>query len=244
MKEWFRDWFSSEEYLQVYQHRDEDDAKSLSDLILANVNLEKNALILDAACGAGRHLINLSALGYRTIGFDLSLNLLKKARGEARAKSIDLNLFCSDIRRVGLKPGFDLVLNLFTSFGYFESDSENFKFIATAYRLLKPGGIYILDFLNIGHLKDNLLPESQRRIGKKTVVEKRRIENGRVIKEILIKENGKESKFKESVKLYSREVITGAFTGAGFHFLKIFGDYNGSGFEHGNSPRLILFFIK
>jgi SAM-dependent methyltransferase len=244
MKEWFRDWFSSEEYLHVYQHRDDNDAKNLLDLILANVNPEKNALILDAACGAGRHLLTLASLGYRVVGFDLSLTLLKKAAEEGRSRSLKFSLFCSDIRNVGLKSGFDVVLNLFTSFGYFDNDIENFKFIGTAFSFLKPGGLYILDFMNIAYLRDNLLPESLRQIGSKTILEKRRIEDQRVIKEIFIKENGAENKFRESVRLYSRETIIGAFEKEGFHLLKIFGNYEGSGFDLLNSPRLILFFGK
>ena len=103
MEDWFRDWFSSEEYLEVYQHRDDEDAKKLLTLIHANTNLNKNSFILDAACGAGRHIINLSEKGYHCFGFDLSKTLLKKAKQEAEQKSLHLNLFRADIREICLK---------------------------------------------------------------------------------------------------------------------------------------------
>jgi len=57
MTEWFEDWFNTEEYLNVYRHRNEEDAKNLFDLIIKNVLLEKGSKVLDLACGAGRHSI-------------------------------------------------------------------------------------------------------------------------------------------------------------------------------------------
>lgn len=242
--DWFRDWFSSEEYLEVYSHRNEEDAKKLLELIFKNVSLGKNSYVLDAACGAGRHLLDITAIGYNAFGFDLSMTLLKKAKSEALKKSLQLNLFRADIRHVALKQKFDLVLNLFTSFGYFNTDSENFSFVGAAFDLLNDGGTYVLDFLNEKQLVKTLVSQSSREIEGKTIIEKRKILEGRVVKEIFIQGNGSEESFTESVQLYTLEKILDEFSKIGFRLSSSYGDYDGSDFDLENSKRLILFFKK
>ncbi|MCL6099426.1 MAG: class I SAM-dependent methyltransferase [Bacteroidetes bacterium] len=243
-KEWFRNWFNSDQYLEVYQHRDYQDATKLLDLIFRNVSLKKNSLILDAACGAGRHLIDLTAKGYNPFGFDLSISLLKKGKTDAEEKSIRLNLFRADLRHVALRQKFDLVLNLFTSFGYFHTDSENFSFAQTAFGFLNEGGIYVFDYLNEKYLLKNLIPESKREIEGKAIIERRKIAEGRVEKEIIINNHNSENRFVESVQLYSKKKIVDEFEKIGFKLTSDFGDYDGAGFDEENSKRLILFFKK
>ncbi|MCX6170681.1 MAG: class I SAM-dependent methyltransferase [Ignavibacteriales bacterium] len=244
MKEWFKDWFSSEEYLDVYQHRDTDDAQKLLELIIKVTRLNKNASILDAACGAGRHSINLALRGFAVTGFDLSKSLLKKAKSDSALQKIEVDLFCADIRKICLQKKFDLILNLFTSFGYFTSDDENFRFAKTAYNLLNEKSYYVLDYLNSDYVIKNLVPETINETGNKRVVELRRIENGRVVKEILIQNGTTKDTYLESVQLYSKEKIISEFEKIGFTIEKFFGDYNGSEFNENTSHRLILFFKR
>ncbi len=244
MEEWFRDWFSSEEYLQVYEHRDDEDAKKLLQLIHTNMNLERGAFILDAACGAGRHIVNLAEEGYNCFGFDLSKTLLKKASEDAAERYLKLNLFCADIRKVFLRRHFDLVMNLFTSFGYFKTDEENFRFAVSAFQMLKENGIYVLDFFNSNFVRKNLLSHSEKKVAGKTIIEKRSIKDERVVKEIIIKSDWGVSSFMESVKLYEKEKITGELLKIGFKLFSTYGDYDGSSYDAGKSPRLILFLTK
>jgi SAM-dependent methyltransferase len=244
MKEWFKDWFNSEEYLNVYQHRNNDDAQKLLKLILRETKLAKGASILDAACGAGRHSINLSLKGFKVTGFDLSKTLLKKAKSDSLLNKVEVDLFCADLRKIYLRKKFDLVINLFTSFGYFSNDEENFRFAGTAFDLLNENCYYVLDYFNSYNLENNLVPETITVNGNKKVKEIRRIENGRVVKEILI-ENGETSNaYVESVHLYSQEKIISEFEKIGFKLDKYFGDYNGAVFNKNKSNRLILFFKR
>lgn len=244
MKEWFKDWFSSDEYLSVYQHRNDDDAQKLLDLILVETNVSENASILDVACGAGRHTINLASKGFQVIGFDLSKSLLNTARQDAIKKHVHVNLFCGDLRKICLRKKFDLILNLFTSFGYFFSDEENFSFVKTAYHLLNKDCYYVFDFLNSNYLLNHLVPETVKGDENKKIIERRRIENNRVIKEISIQNGLIHSSYLESVQLYSRDKIILEFEKIGFKFVKDYGDYNGALFDIEKSQRLILFFKR
>jgi SAM-dependent methyltransferase len=244
MKDWFKDWFNSEEYLNVYEHRDNDDAQKLLDLIIRETNLARNSSVLDAACGAGRHSMNLMLRGFKTTGFDLSKLLLKKAKCDAALQNIEIDLFCADIRNIYLRKKFDLIINLFTSFGYFDNDSENFCFVKTAFDLLNEKCYYVLDYLNANYVINNLVPETIRESGDKKIVERRRIEEGRVVKEITVYNGIKKNSYLESVRLFSKEKIIREIEKIGFNVDKLFGDYSGSVFNENESPRLILFFTR
>ena len=244
MKEWFREWFNSKEYLNVYQHRNDDDAEKLLNLILKEIHLTKHSYILDAACGAGRHSIFLSSKGFNVIGFDLSKTLLMQAKKDASEKNIKLNLFCADIRKIYFKRKFDLVLNLFTSFGYFDNDEENFSFAENIIDSMNFGAVYVFDYLNKEFLLNNLVNESIRNIGDRQIIEKRSFQGERIIKEIEIRNGGKKNSYFESVHLYDETFIIDRFEKIGYKTGKIFGDYEGHSFDRVISPRLIIFFSK
>ncbi len=244
MKDWFKDWFASDLYLAVYKHRDEADAYQLCNLILNSTKISKGSFILDAACGGGRHANYFSSCGFNVTGFDLSKTLLNVALKQAREQNLNTKFFCSDLRNVVLMKKFDLVTNLFTSFGYFENDKENFAFISSAFALLNNDGFYVLDYLNPSYIEKNLIEESSRKIDGAEIVERRMIRNRRVEKEITIRKNDIEKRFLESVSLYSKEFLVSKICEIGFNLFDCFGDYPGNTYSEDNSQRMILIFRK
>ena len=155
IKEWYKDWFSSKDYLDVYRHRNSEDTERLVNLILSKVALNPNAKVLDAACGAGRHAIKFAEKGFKVTAFDLSKTLLQIGIDEAGSRNVSIDFQNSDIRTFSSNLKFDLVLSLFTSFGYFESDDENFIFPQNAYYMLNNNGYYILDYFNNNYVYYN-----------------------------------------------------------------------------------------
>lgn len=240
MAEWFEDWFASDQYLNVYKHRDESDAKKLLDLISKNISIPKDQLILDAACGAGRYTNLLLKKGYKAIGFDLSLPLLRKAKVGLKEVKNENIYFRSDIRKVGLKKKFALILNVFTSFGYFETDEENFSFIRNSINFLRSGGYFVFDYLNKEYVIQNLVSSSKKKIETYSIIEERKIEQNRVVKEITLEKDGQTNQFIESVALYSDREIQERFEAAGYKLIEKYGTYNGEKFNKNVSPRLIM----
>jgi hypothetical protein len=110
--------------------------------------------------------------------------------------------------------------------------------------MLKGNGIYILDYFNVEYLRKNLLSETIKEIGDKTIYESRSIENERVVKKIVIKSSVGLSSYMESVKLYSKDVLIKQLLKIGFELKSVFGDYDGAEFNEHSSPRLILFLKK
>jgi len=186
----------------------------------------------------------LAEKGYEVFGFDLSKNLLSLAKQSSNDLKLKLKFFNADLRNVCLNLKFDAVFNLFTSFGYFESDDENFRFFENAYQMLNDGGYFIFDYLNKNFLVDNIKSESIRNVGNITIIEKRTIRNSRVIKNIIIDSVNGKKKFFESVKLYNSTEIIERFELIGYKLENKFGDYFGNKFDKKKSERLILIFNK
>lgn len=231
---WYEEWFD-ENYLLLYCHRDIEDAGAQVRLIIDTIKPGKDSSILDLGCGEGRYTEFFHKRGFRVVGLDLSEKLL----GEGRRKYPDLHLVKADMRAI---PGtFDLVLSLFTSFGYFEEEEENQRVFHAVYRSLRPGGVFWLDFLNPAQVEKNLVPESYARLSPHLEVEeKRKIEADRIIKDIYFKEKESIRHYRESVRLYTRPELEDMFLKAGFCLDGCFGDYRGRAW-HRDSERTIIY---
>ncbi|HKV74743.1 MAG TPA: class I SAM-dependent methyltransferase [Gemmatimonadales bacterium] len=232
MAEWFQEWFG-EEYLQLYPHRDAGDAERLAALIEARVPGRRGARLLDVGCGPGRHLAALEKRGYRGIGLDLSASLLRRARAATLAP-----LVRADMRWLPVRPAtFDVVVNLFTSFGYFATDDEHGQVVAQMGAALKPGGWLAMDFLNAPAVEAGLVPAESTVLGNTLVQIRRRIERGAVIKTI---ETADGRRFVERVRLFREDELKGMMREAGLAVRSSAGDYAGSPVTR-TSPRVILF---
>lgn len=236
MTEWFEHWFG-EEYLRLYPHRDEQDAERVVALIARHLTLA-DRLVLDLACGPGRHAKSLAQRGARVVGLDLSLALLRRAQTQP---GTDGGLVRADKRILPFAHGaFDVVVNLFTSFGYFADDREHEAVLAAAARVLRSGGWFVMDFLNAAHVAAHLVPHEEQKLeGHRAVIERRLIEGGRfVVKEITLPDDGR--RFEERVRLFTPGELGDMLTGAGFTVTRRFGDYDGAPLSK-TAPRAILF---
>ena len=134
--QWFETWFNHPLYLEVYSHRDQDEAARCIHTILSVSGLElkdpASISVLDIACGAGRHAHELARLGYCVTGNDLSPFLLEEARKEALKSQLQLQLTCCDMRNIPASALYDLVVQLFTSFGYFDLKEDDRLLLKTA----------------------------------------------------------------------------------------------------------------
>jgi len=240
MKDWYKEWFSTDEYLKVYEHRDISDAQKLIELILNNIELKEHADILDIACGSGRHSQILAEKKYKITAFDLSLRQLKFAKENALKGNLKIDFINLDIKNFFFKKKFDLIVNLFTSFGYFENEDDNFKLFPKVISLLNKNGHFVFDYFNKKFIENNLYNDEAE---KENIIikQKRFINNNRIIKEIdiLNKEANTVQTFYESVALYSPEIIIDRISNCGFNIKLVSGNYNGDKFND-QSPRLII----
>jgi SAM-dependent methyltransferase len=232
---WFSRWFN-EDYLTLYAHRDEGEARTLADLIRARIPALAPGLTLDLACGAGRHLPYL-ALQQRTIGLDLSPWLLDVAHKRDASNP----LVRADMRALPFRSNsFTLVANLFTSFGYFADDADSAHVLEEVTRVTRRGGWLVLDFLNAGNTRRSVVPFDEQRIGNMRVEQRRRFStSGRfVVKDIRLPSEGRE--FTERVRLFEPADLVAMVDASGLEIRRLFGSYDGRPLTP-ESPRAIVF---
>ncbi|MGH9795547.1 MAG: class I SAM-dependent methyltransferase [Candidatus Acidiferrales bacterium] len=168
---------------QVTRHRAGADDDVLP--LLRRLGLRRGARVLDVPCGFGRHALVLARCGYRVTGVDISPELLAQARaacsGAARGSRRGIfrhvpsshrrnrplqnppEFIRGDIRRLRFRGQFDLVLNLFTSFGYF-GDRDDQRVLDSFYRALRPSGRAVVHAINRDYIVRHYRPRSVSRL--------------------------------------------------------------------------------
>ena len=233
MAEWFEEWFG-EEYLQLYPHRDQAEADRAVALVARATGLRPGWRVLDVGCGAGRHARAFRAAGARCVGLDLSRTLLRIARGVT-----DAPLVRADMRELPIRPGsMDLTVSLFTSFGYFERDEEHAGALREMARTLRPGGWFVIDFLNPSEVRARLVPRERVPVlGGEVDVTRSVSPDGHYVCKSIVTPDGR--KFVERVRLFEPAEISAMLADAGIDVRHRFGDYDAGPLRPG-SPRTIL----
>ena len=160
-KDWFEDWFDTSYYHLLYQNRDEQEAERFIQNLMNFLNLPSESKLLDLACGKGRHAKFLSEFDHDVMGVDLSPNSIQRAGEFAHEK---LRFQTHDMREVLKNEQFDVIFNLFTSFGYFDDESENKRMCDSISQMLVPGGRLLIDFMNATKVIENLVPAETKTI--------------------------------------------------------------------------------
>ncbi len=237
MKNWYKDAFT-EDYIHIYQHRNQTEATILIDRLLKFLNLPGDSLCLDLCCGFGRHLSYLLDQGINTYGLDLSQPLLENA---VEIRQLSGRVILGDMRHIPFSKSFDFVFSFFSSFGYFHRDSENIQVLQEINRVLKPKGRFLIDYLNAEHVKDNLREHDLRCYDNFTVKQKRWINSdlNTVEKELIIEDVKGERSYFESVKLYDLVDFRQLCSASNLKITHEFGDAIGKPFDIGSS-RLIM----
>ncbi len=239
---WYKDWFRDANYSVVYEHRDESEAEQLIELIERTIGHDPTRRVLDLACGSGRHAISFAKRGYKDVtGIDLSPTLLAEAQAAAKEHGVHIRFLERDIREIPPEE-FDLVTNLFTSFGYFDQDEENEEVIRTVAEHLSPNGYFVIDFFNSAWVQRTIVPHDERLLPNGTrIVQMRWIEDGRIEKRLLLRNATEAREYIESVRLFDLSDFERMFSKAGLKLIRVFGSYSGSNYDRDSSPRLIMF---
>jgi len=236
-KEWFESWFDSPYYHILYKDRDENEAQLFLDKLITFLHPGPGAKILDVACGKGRHSLHLHNKGFNVSGFDLSKESIehdKKYEKEA------LSFFVHDMREIFRKSEFDIVFNLFSSFGYFDDHSHNEKVICANATALKVGGSLVIDYMNSEKISRNLVAEDVKECKGIKFLLMRKIDSGKIVKKISFSCGDKDFLFEEHLQLYSLDDFIKMFGKNNLVITNTFGDYHLNPFDEKNSDRLIL----
>jgi SAM-dependent methyltransferase len=195
------------------------------------------AHLLDIACGRGRHAVYLNKKGYDVTGIDLSIANIAYAR---QFENKSLHFYVHDMRYLFYDNYFDIAFNLFTSFGYFETDREHIDALKTFNKALKPGGLLVLDFFNAEKVVHSMIFDCITTVDDIDFHIHKEMQGQKIIKEITFEDDGKAYNFKEMVTAFSLADFTRFFDQSGFEIVDYFGNYNLERFDASTSDRLIF----
>ncbi len=244
MAEWFEQWFNTKYYHILYKNRNDEEAANFLKNIIKIIDIQDNARILDVACGKGRHAIQLNKMGYRVVGIDISPNNILTAKQIAASQNLSgIEFWVKDMRESYGLGCFDLVLNLFTSLGYFADPHDNLKVIKNCSESLNPKGHFVIDFFNSRFVLQNLVNQSFIENEGITFEINRTFEYGFITKKIKIKEGQKHLEYQERVKAIDYQEFEEMFDKAQLKVHAVYGSYQLDTFDPNKSER-VIFILK
>lgn len=235
-KAWFSTWFDTKYYHTLYKYRNESEAELFISNLYKYLNLS-NEYVLDLACGKGRHSLTLNSLGLRVLGVDLSPQSIRSA---SQFQNNYLNFEVHDMREVIENETFDIIFNLFTSFGYFENEADNITVLRSIYEMLHVNGLLVIDFMNTTKTLNSLVKEEVK-VEDNIEFNLKREFDGRFIKKyISFSDQGEVFNFQESVRAFSLDDFHNMLTVTNFKMESVFGDFQLNPFNTSTSDRLII----
>jgi ubiquinone/menaquinone biosynthesis C-methylase UbiE len=256
--EWWRTTFD-EKYVITYQDllTPERTQKEIG-FIKQALRLPKSAQILDLACGWGRHAVPLAKQGYQVTGIDFSPYLIGRARKYAKEEGVRVQFLRKDMRKLAFRHGFDAVICMFGSFGYFASDADHEQVIKGVNRALKRNGQFLIDLYNPFRLLGRLfgrqgkyspstgtiaIKEVSRFTGSLKVTTTDSFDPVRTrwnMKKEWKDRNGKNRRYTTSVVIFTPHELMSILARQGFETKKLYGGYNGSPFRFDSRRMIIL----
>ncbi|MDR7420668.1 MAG: methyltransferase domain-containing protein [Armatimonadota bacterium] len=149
--EWWQDVFNRPTFLELYQRADLERARTQVDQVLALLELQPPARMLDVCSGYGRHSVELARRGFAVTGVDISEMQVRQAVQQAATTGVRAGFIVGDARALPVRGPFDAAINMFLSFGYFATDAESQAMLDGISRVLRRGGRLLIDFWNREH---------------------------------------------------------------------------------------------
>ena len=237
--EWFKVWFNSVYYHQLYFNRDEKEATSFINGLLTHLRPPPGSLLIDVACGRGRHAKILAASQYDVTGIDLAPENISFAKSFETEK---LHFYQHDMRLPFWINYFDYAFNFFTSFGYFRTEREHYNAVRTIAQSLKPGGFLVMDYLNVHYAEDHLVHKSDKEMEGVNFHLTKWFDETHFYKKIIVEDDALETplEFTEKVAKFNLGDFNDMFAFQHLQVQEVFGDYSLGAYDVKKSPRLIM----
>ena len=183
-----------------------------------------------------RHLSHLSAYCDHLVGLDYSPAMLRLARGRAERAA----LVRADMRNIPFQR-VDVVLNFFTSFGYFDSRDDNLQVVRGVSKALTGDGGFLIDYINPICVECALAPQSLRTVDDYEIHERRWITETpwRVHKTTQVFKEGRLlDESHESVQLYTPDEFVRLLRDGGLHVDRLLGNFSDAPMDD-SQPRMV-----
>jgi SAM-dependent methyltransferase len=245
-RKWWEEMFS-EEFLRAIPILSPKQLEREVNFIDEALSVDRGGRILDLACGAGQHAVELATRGYDLVGFDLSQSQLDWAGGLAQERNQKLQFTYGDMRDLSYNEAFDAVYSWNTSFGFFEED-KNVDVAQRVFRALRPGGRFLLDVINRDFVVEQQPGQTWFEGDGCVCIDDVFIDfitSRMKVKRTLMLTNGKNRECNYSVRIYGLHELGKILHDVGFKVLNVSGRPEMPGVFFGSSsPRIIILAVK
>lgn len=210
------------------------DAPAEVEQVISLLEIEPGAHVLDLCCGVGRHSLELARRGFQVTGVDRTRPYLDSASNQAEGEGLEVEFVQSDMRDFCRPDAFDAVVNLFTSFGYFEDPEDDRKVAMNMYRSLKSGGVFLIDMMGKEVLARIFRERDWYEEADMLILQERKITKDWSWMEnrwILLADNDR-TEINLSHRIYSAVELASLLTECGFTHVDAYGDLDGSAYDH------------
>jgi SAM-dependent methyltransferase len=239
-------WHEQDEFWRVagpvlFAKRRIEDAVNHVEKIIALFDLKPGMKVLDLCCGVGRHSLEFARRGFHVTGVDRTKSYLDTASKRAKAEGLDIEFVLEDMRKFSRKPEFDLVINLYTSFGYFEDPAEDRLVALNMSESLKEGGIFLLEMASKEVNARVFRERDWNEVDDLIILEERKVLDNwsRMGMHWIILKGNRREDINLSVRLYSASELVSLLSGCGFRQCDVYSDFEGSPYDH-KAKRLLV----
>jgi SAM-dependent methyltransferase len=238
-RDWYKEWFNSPFYHKLYFQRDEKEAQQFIGRLLNYLAPRPESLMLDVACGKGRHSKFLASLGFDVTGIDISFDSIDCAK---QSENDRLHFYQHDMRLPFWINYFDYAFNFFTSFGYFHTRREHDDAMRTISNCVRPGGTLLFDYLNVHYVEEHLIHNEIKRVDDTQYEIHRWMDDSFFYKKIIVTDPALEKPFEytEKVAKFSLGDFTDMLSFQKIQVEEVFGDYELNSYDVRKTPRMIV----
>ena len=217
------------------------DTNTEVDQILALLDVPEGSHILDLCCGIGRHSLELSRRGFKVTGVDRTRSYLNEAGMIAASEGLSVEFLEDDMRTFQRPDMFEAVINIFTSFSYFEDPEEDVRVLRNVFSSLKPGGVFVMEMHGKETLARIFRERDWREENGMLILEERNVSDNWSWMEnrwIIIKDN-RRTDLKLSHRIYSAAELKSLLIGCGFSDTDVYGSLAGDDYDQ-NAKRMVI----
>jgi len=215
------------------------------DQIIKLLQIKESVKILDLCCGIGRHSLEFARRGYQVTGVDRTKTYIEKAKKQSRTEGLHIEFVNEDMRAFCQADAFDVVVNMFTSFGYFDDADDDRKVVENVYRSLKSGGKFLIEMMGKELLARDFRKRDWNEINGFIILEDRQLLNNweKIQNRWIILKDDQQIKHEFVLRLYSAVELAYLLKQCGFSAINVYGSLEGIDYDH-QAKRLVVVATK
>ncbi|KPK90797.1 MAG: hypothetical protein AMJ88_15440 [Anaerolineae bacterium SM23_ 63] len=243
-------WHNQDKFWELFEpilfnQQRRSNAKVEVEKVVSLLKIQQNDRILDLCCGTGRHSLELARQGFEVVGVDRTTSYIESAKQKAENDHLEVEFVVGDMREYCQPNSFNIVINLFGSFGYFEDPDDDRQVVKNMYASLYSGGRFLIETMG----KEIIAREFQERDWSEegdtlVLAERKPHQNwGRIHTRWIVIKGNQRVEHTVSVRSYSAVELSSLFSDCGFVNVQVYGDLEGLDYDQG-AKRLVVIGAK